>query len=525
MSFQTPRVSMPVRRGAVCAEGAPEGGSGNSGAISADPGARLPDVAGGGRAGRREETPEGERHVKRTIIAISLAIVVFPGVWKTIAWLTSTPVPRQSIAAARRGSQFRGDTDEFAGYGWSIDPDTGTAIREALAKFPSGAGGGADIALVFYSSQHAPEDVAGSMRRRRERGTRVCGWSSDLGVIGPDGYHCGAEGTVGLLCMRLPGVKAGVGGARLDEARSPAACAKLALRRAIEDAAACEAGRTPSIIIMSATYDGHEEVYLESLREAVGSSVPVLGGTAGGSEARGPDTCSVIANDTVIRKGLVLAVMYSESPFRWSFRGGFQRTSKCGVITSSEGRVIGEIDGIPALDVYDEWCCGRLAEAMRAGENLNTFTGLYPMCRTLKSANKTHNLFVHAWPATDAGRSRALVTSANLRRGDLVHFCEGSWNILLNRIGVLAQEAKGGFPETGIAAGLFICCEAVLKNIPPGQRNQMAHLINRSMGDAPWIGMFTWGEQGNFPGIGNYHGNLLTSITLFPEPAHNAEGR
>lgn len=463
--------------------------------------------------------------MKRIIIAITLVVVVFPAAWKTIAWLTSTSVPRQSMAAAHQGSRFRGDADEFAGYGWSIHPDTGTAVREALAKFPSGAIRDADIALVFYSSQRVPEDVAGTLQRSRGQGTRVCGWSSDHGVIGSDGYHCGPEGTVGLLCMRLPGVKVGVGGASLHEAQSPAACAKLALRRAVGNAGGARAGSVPSIIIMSATYDGQEEVYLESLREAVGSSVPVLGGTAGGSEAKGPDTCSVIANDTVIRKGLVLAVMYSEFPFRWSFRGGFDRTGKCGVITASEGRLIREIDGIPALDAYDEWCGGRLAEAMRAGKNLNTFTGLYPMCRTLKSGNKTHNLFVHAWPAPDAEASRALVTSANLRRGDLVHFSEGSWNILLNRIGVLPQDAKGVLTRTGIAAGLFICCEAVLKNIPPEQRNQMAHLINRSMGGAPWIGMFTWGEQGNFPGIGNYHGNLLTSMTLFPGSARSAKAR
>jgi hypothetical protein len=35
----------------------------------------------------------------------------------------------------------------------------------------------------------------------------------------------------------------------------------------------------------------------------------------------------------------------------------------------------------------------------------------------------------------------------------------------------------------------------------------------------PWMGMFTWGEQGRFEGIGNAHGNLLTSFTLFPASA------
>ena len=461
--------------------------------------------------------------MKRIVIALGLMVVVVPAAWRVAAWLTSTSVPQESRAAVRQGSRFRGDSGEFVGYGWSIHPETGTAVREALAEFPPGAAADGDITFIFYSSQHAPEKVVRALRGNRGPGAQVCGWSSDYGVIGSDGYHCGPEGTLGLLCMRMPGVKVGVGGASLDEAESPSACAKLALRRAIERAAGVEAGSRPSIIIMSATYDGEEETYVESLREAVGPSVPVLGGTAGGNEVKGPTTCSLIANDTVIRRGLMLAVMYSKLPFRWSFRGGFDRTSKSGVVTASDGRLVREIDGIPALEAYDEWCGGRLSEAMRAGENMNTFTGLYPLCRTLTSAKGTRNLFVHAWPTRDRARSGCLVTSANLWRGDVVHFSEGSWNILLNHIGLLAHHAKADDGEADVAAGLLICCEAILKNIPSEQRNQIAHLINRDMKGAPWIGMFSWGEQGNFPGIGNYHGNLLTSMTLFPRPADSAK--
>jgi hypothetical protein len=46
----------------------------------------------------------------------------------------------------------------------------------------------------------------------------------------------------------------------------------------------------------------------------------------------------------------------------------------------------------------------------------------------------------------------------------------------------------------------------------------MAHLVGRHMGGAPWVGVFTWGEQGNVPGLGNFHGNLQASVTLFPAP-------
>jgi hypothetical protein len=42
----------------------------------------------------------------------------------------------------------------------------------------------------------------------------------------------------------------------------------------------------------------------------------------------------------------------------------------------------------------------------------------------------------------------------------------------------------------------------------------MPILINYANKDAPFIAPFTWGEQGQFPGVGNKHGNLLTSFLV-----------
>jgi hypothetical protein len=42
-------------------------------------------------------------------------------------------------------------------------------------------------------------------------------------------------------------------------------------------------------------------------------------------------------------------------------------------------------------------------------------------------------------------------------------------------------------------------------------------LINYANHDAPFIAPFSWGEQGQFPGIGYQHGNLLTSFLVIGE--------
>jgi hypothetical protein len=65
-------------------------------------------------------------------------------------------------------------------------------------------------------------------------------------------------------------------------------------------------------------------------------------------------------------------------------------------------------------------------------------------------------------------------------------------------------------------AGLFFYCAAALQTIPREHRGNLAALVQQSMGDMPWIGLFTWGEQASVPGIGYQHGNLMASTLLFP---------
>ena len=459
--------------------------------------------------------------MKKVIIAAGIAMCA------AVVWFTATksgpPSGRQIQSAPRSGGRCQRTGADFGGYGWSVHPETATAVKQALSAALGNPGARADLTLVFYSHQHSPERIAEALRRAGVSTGRICGWSSWHGVLTPDGYHSSPEGTVGLMSLRLPGVSVGVGAATFDETESPEGSATLALGRAIDDAGDPSPGASPTMILMSATYHGYEERILRALDAATEGEVPVLGGTATGGPPPYASDWSVMAGDKVLRKGLVICAFYSDLPFGWSFRGGFDRTGKSGVVTASHGRVIREIDGKPALDVYDQWSGGRIAEAMRAGKDLTTFTGLYPLCRTYVSGQTTHHLFVHAWPPEDAAVTRRLVTSADVSEGDLVYFSEGSWNILLNRIGTLPRLARETTPQDSASAALFICCEAVLKNIPIEQRDQMAHLMNRSLGEVPWIGAFTWGEQGNFPGIGNYHGNLLTSVVLFPQTPPGGE--
>lgn len=434
-------------------------------------------------------------------------------------WLAAArpSVPQASLASGSApcyGGGRRSADGGGGGYGWGIGGDTRLCMELAAERACDPAGPD-DLMLAFYTTEHCPEEII-TTARQRGLARRVFGWSVESGLLTADGYHCSTKGVLGLLSLRLAGLAVGVGWCERDELDSPQARAQLALRRAVEDAGGSARGRPPSLILMSSTHQGDEEKTIEGLDAATGGGTPIMGGTAGRRRNHPTAQPSVIAGDRAIRTGLTVAVLYADRPVQWAFEGGFELTGARGRITASEGRVIHEIDHRPALEVYDEWSGGRIGELMAAGQPMASFCALHPLCRTVGPSSVEQRVFVHVWPKDGGDEVSRLVSAADLWPGDPVLYSEGTWAILLNRFSHLGRQARGDSIPADLGAALFICCEGIARCIPSSQHQQMAVLLNQSIGDVPWIGAFSLGEQGNFPGVGNHHGNLLTSLTLLP---------
>jgi hypothetical protein len=277
-------------------------------------------------------------------------------------------------------------------------------------------------------------------------------------------------------------------------------------------------GKKPALILLSVNFPNEEQV-LAALAEEAGPGVTLIGGTAAGSideiSRKKMSNWSMIANQKQIQKGLAVAVFYSSQGVASSYGGGYRRTSISGVITKCDSRLILEIDGRPAFDVYNEWLGGQVTEAAKRGENVVNFCSLYPICNTLGS----HNQFIRVWPSDDPKAPGSLRTGSGVHKGDNVYLSEGNWNILLNHFATIPQKARESRPDLRALAGLFIYCGGAMECIPKDQRAQMAALVGQSMNDIPWMGVFSWGEQGSVPGIGNVHSNLSSCTVLFPGAA------
>jgi hypothetical protein len=74
----------------------------------------------------------------------------------------------------------------------------------------------------------------------------------------------------------------------------------------------------------------------------------------------------------------------------------------------------------------------------------------------------------------------------------------------------LAQEQK----ERLCVGALIVFCAASLAYIKDRMPDVVAG-IDAALGDKPYLGTFTFGEQGCFLAGGNRHGNLMVTVILF----------
>ncbi|MEJ7600107.1 MAG: FIST N-terminal domain-containing protein [Kofleriaceae bacterium] len=417
----------------------------------------------------------------------------------------------------------------FSGVGWSVAPRTEDATRQALAEAERGNPGSSELTFVYYTPQHDPSRIS-AVLRGTDKTRRLIGMSSHDGLLTSEGYHTSPAGVVGVLVVRADGMSAGVGSAHFaDVAKGQEGEAgRVAYRRAVVDAKRT-LDEKPAMVILLPTLRSEEKL-LAAITDEVGPNVPVIGGTAAGpskdialERLKEGLEWSIVVNDGIVTSGVAVAVLYAPKPFGWAYGGGFQRsTTKTGVITNAEPRMIRTIDGRPALDVYDEWVGGGLKEAMKRGENMLVWCALHPLTRNVYGSDKGEPVvktqFLHPHPNPDQKTEPgSLLVGANVTVGEVLNLGEGSWNILLNRFAQLPRQAKTVAENIDPIAGLFFYCGGALETIPRDHRGSMGYLVSQSMGHGlPWLGVFSWGEQGHVTGIGNLHGNEMASTLLFP---------
>jgi hypothetical protein len=192
-----------------------------------------------------------------------------------------------------------------------------------LLAFPSGGDASASAAEITAAAGGAP--VAGIT------GNAVIG---DGGAI--------AEGCAAIAFGA--GVDVGIGAAR------PAGRLREVARDATAEAlAAVEPERGhPVILLLLDTRTGDQSEAVAGAYEAAGPAIPLAGGAAGGAEPH------QIRGAEALTESLLAIAIVSPQPIGVGVAHGCRRIAVPSIVTAAEGRLLLELDGRPAVDVYLE---------------------------------------------------------------------------------------------------------------------------------------------------------------------------
>ncbi|MEO0294577.1 MAG: FIST N-terminal domain-containing protein [candidate division WOR-3 bacterium] len=334
----------------------------------------------------------------------------------------------------------------------------------------------------------------------------VFGATSFQGTFSPAGFQRGGSFLIGESKDEI-NVKAVIDAFDVNEARKRS----LSLAEKIKEGL----GDLPDVILMHAT-PGFEERIIEGINDFYGNEVPVYGGSAGDDDLTGK--WKIFLNLKEVSEGLLLVGIKSRKKIYSGFLSGYLPTNKKGKVTKAEGRIIYEIDNRPAAIVYNEWTNNLISEELEKGGVILGKTTLYPIGRIIeKIAGVPFYLLSHPHMVFPDKKSLSFFTE--FKEGDEVILMHGSVNALIDRTEQVASRALGlDKGKAKLYGGILIYCAGCVGAVGE-KREEIIDAYKKIVGDIPFIGAATFGEQGCFRTKGgeNKHGNLMCNTILFGE--------
>lgn len=359
-----------------------------------------------------------------------------------------------------------------------------------------------------FVAVHGSYDMDFSVLSRLSKKAAIHGATSCRGIM-TDGGHQTDEGRgAGAFCIFDADGDYGTGLAHIDS--DPLLAGKNATLGALK--AADRIGEAPQIIWLSVT-PGAEEMVIEGIQSVVGKSTPILGGSAADNDISGQWSVSDV--NEVSSNGVVVSVLFPSKRISFAYQNGYTPTDKTGVITKADDRRLYEIDGKPAADVYMDWTSNLSDQISPDGtHNILSEATFAPLGRdAFELMGVPYYLLAHPSSKNEDG---SLDLFAQTEVGETLTLMEGSPAELAARPGrvVTLAQNTGAFSKGDVAGALVVFCGGCMLGVQDRMDDVMSGL-NTAIPNAPFIGVFTFGEQGPLHGKGNKHGNLMISAIVF----------
>ncbi len=391
---------------------------------------------------------------------------------------------------------------------WSTARATQAAFDAALASLVTRIGSDPEYLLIYFTEAYPADELLAALAVLPSS-VKVQGCTSCLGVMTEEGMH-GEDGrALAMLGIRDEGGAYGVGMAPISG--DPRAAARAALAAALADSG--RPGELPDIVWLNAT-PGNEEAVLKGIGDMLGPNLPVVGGSAADNTVAG--AWQLLTRHRAASDAVLVSVMMPAMRVSSSFQSGYLPTSHNGIATSTTGRIVHTIEDRPAAEVYREWTGGLLDGVPAAGGNILALTTLAPLGRMLGKVGEV--------PFYTLSHPDALLPDGSLSlfsevlAGEHLVLMTGSTASLVARAGRVAKAAVdlGSFAADTIRGAVVVYCAGCMMTVQDRLPDVVAEL-NAALGGKPFIGIFTFGEQGCLLDGYPSHGNLMISSLVFGE--------
>ncbi len=384
------------------------------------------------------------------------------------------------------------------GVGWSIAKDSFKAGAEAAQIALKNFSSTPEFAAVFATVDYNLKKLLAGIKSKTGN-IKLYGGTSFNGVIVPDGYKTSKNGSVSIILFSSPHIKFGVGVANISkDARKSGQKAVLS---AVKNAGK-KISQIPQSVMMLAAPGMEEEIIL-GIQDVFGR-VPVTGGSSGDNTIQGK--WKQFANFSIYSNAVVIAAIYSRLKIGTGYGSGFIPTDKRAIVTESKGRKLIELDGKKAASVYSAW----------TGKPMQKIQGNKILAESITSPiavlNSSGKLYLVKHPAA-VNKDSSISLFAEIKQGTSVTLMKASKKDLINAVGSVVKEAvKDANSEP--AALILVHCGGRTAILGEKGMEEVVKKIKNVIGNTPFIGYCTFGEQGFIKWTENCHCDLLLSALI-----------
>ncbi|MCP4141797.1 MAG: hypothetical protein GY755_16240 [Chloroflexi bacterium] len=388
---------------------------------------------------------------------------------------------------------------------WSINKNTNKAIDQAYQQLENELGAQPSLIIAYTSVIHESNLVLESLKKNAPH-SLLHGGTSCQGAMTEEGFHSKDGIGLGLLGIHDPEGSYGIGLSNI-EGDGRAAGAR-AIQEAIQNAG--RAGEPPDLVWLNSA-PGLEEDILLGIQDIIGENVPVAGGSTADNTVSGE--WYQFTHQDISQDAVVVSAMYPSVKTHLAFHSGYSPTQHRGEVTKAEHRTLYEIDGRPAAQVYNEWTEGVVQDALEGG-NVLLSTTLTPLGRMVGAVGEMpYYQLSHPESVTPEG---GLSLFSEIEVGQEIFLMKGTQESLVSRAGRTARSAlrTERISSRQISGALVVYCAGCMLTVQE-QMPEVAEEIRTALGGNPFLGIFTFGEQGCFIRGENRHGNLMISVVVF----------